>query len=120
LHSIQQEMTQEFVGRINREIITADRQGRSGTVIMLPDGLKLATVTFHVERWSKRRYIVHAYTYPGMSLSDPQGRFSCRSTDKFSEVWTCTVDPADNADASYVASVLEQLYDKKQASIQAI
>ena len=120
MHSIQQQMTQEFVGRINREIITADRQGRSGTAIMLPGGLELATVTFHVERWNRRRYIVRAFTYPGMSLPDPLGRFSCCSTDKYSEVWTCTVDPADNADASYVASVLEQLYDKKQAGIQAI
>ena len=117
---IQQQMTQEFISKINRDIRTTDRYGRSGTFVILPDGLHLATVTFYVERWNRRRFVVHAYAIPGLPLPDPLSRFIYNNSDASSEVWACTVDPADDSDASYIARVLEGLYDMKQANSENV
>lgn len=116
MHSIQQQMAQEFIDKICRQVSTTDLELRGGTVVILPDGQHLAEVRFHVERRSRRRYIVHAYAIPGIPLPDPLGRFSRRAGES-SEDWVCAVDPADDADVSYIIRVLEGLYDMKRARI---
>ena len=114
MHSLQQQLAQEFISRIDREVRTTDQEARGGRVIILPDGMHLAAVRFHVERRNRQRYIVQAYAIPGIPLPDPLGRFSRRSGES-SEDWVCVVDPADDADVSYIIRVLEGLYDMKRA-----
>ena len=64
MRSIQQQMAQEFISGIDREVRTTDQEASGGWVVTLPDGMHLAAVRFHVERRSRRRYIVQAYTIP--------------------------------------------------------
>ena len=115
MQPIQQEMAQQFIDRIGRDVHSVERRGHSGFTILTSGGQQLGVVRFNVQRANRGRYTIYAYALPGTPLPDPRGRFINESTNQPPRGWKCFVDPSDAADLSCIVRVIERLYDAKQA-----
>ena len=113
MQPIQQEMAQQFIDRIGRDVHSRERSGHAGLIILTSRGQQLGVVRFNVQRANRGRYTIYAYAFPGTPLPDPRGRFSNDTQNQPPRGWMCFVDPSDDDDMSYVVGVIERLYDMK-------
>ena len=113
MQSIQQEMAQQFIDRIGRDVHSAERRGHAGFIILSTRGQQMGVVRFNVQAANRGRYTIYAYALPGTRLPDPRGRFSNSSQNQPPRGWKCFIDPSNDADLSYIVGVIERLYDMK-------
>jgi len=120
MQPIQQEMAREFIARIDRDIRITERCGQAGLIMQMTDGQQLGIVRFSIARGSRRRFTINAYAVPGVPLPDPQSRFSNEQPNQPPRGWMCVIDTSDASVLSYVARVIENLYDMKLARSRGV
>ncbi len=120
MQPIQQEMAQEFIDRIDRDIRITERCGHVGLIMQITDGQQLGIVRFNIARDNRHHFTIYAYAVPGVPLPDPLGRFTNDQLNQPPRGWTCIVDPSDETDLLYVAGVIESLYDMKLARSRSV
>ena len=110
MQPVQEEMAREFIHRLDREVVTIEREGLDGYSWRIRGLDKiLGTVRFNV----RGQHIAHFAIYPENEFDDPLGLFVNNHAGQPTAGWVAFVHPLDEDGIHYVRRILRDIIDRQ-------